>query len=204
MTTRLANPPSLPHLTAKKWPPQGEWTYNDYLRLPDDGRRYEIIEGVLYVTNAPSYDHQYVVNEIHGELRQYVKAKQLGVVLTAPFEVHLPGITQPVQPDILFIAAALQPSPGAKFFSGVPDLIVEVLSPSSYRLDQFVKFDAYERAGVKEYWLANPKTRTITVYFLPERGREYALLGEFTPGETIQSTLFPDLQLTTETLFVTP
>ena len=57
---------------------------------------------------------------------------------------------------------------------------------------------------MKECWLANPKTRTITVYFLPERGREYALLGEFTPGETTQSTLFPDLQLATETLFVHP
>ena len=57
---------------------------------------------------------------------------------------------------------------------------------------------------MKEYWLANPKTRTITVYFLPERGREYTLLSEFAPGETIQSTLFPNLQLTTETLFVTP
>ncbi|MBK9051178.1 MAG: Uma2 family endonuclease [Chloroflexi bacterium] len=56
---------------------------------------------------------------------------------------------------------------------------------------------------MKEYWLANPKTRTITDYFLPERGREYALLGEFAPGETIQSTIFLDLQLTTETLFVT-
>ena len=57
---------------------------------------------------------------------------------------------------------------------------------------------------MKEYWLANPKTRTITVYFLPERGREYALLGEFTPDETIQSTLFPALQLASETLFITP
>jgi Uma2 family endonuclease len=203
MVAQIITPstPSLPGVT--QWPPQGEWRYEDYLRLPDDGRRYEIIEGVLYVTNAPSYDHQYVVNEIHGELRQYIKAKQLGVILTAPFEVHWPGIAQPVQPDILFIVAAAQPASGTKFFPGVPDLIVEVLSPSSYRLDQFIKFDAYERAGVKEYWLANPKTRTITVYFLPEGGREYALMGEFVPGEMVQSFLFPGLQLVVETLFVT-
>jgi Uma2 family endonuclease len=71
------------------WPPPGQWTYEDYLRLPDDGQRYEIIEGVLYVTNAPGFDHQFTVTELVGELRNFVKACKLGVVLTAPFEVHL-------------------------------------------------------------------------------------------------------------------
>lgn len=203
MTTRLANPPSLPRPTVKKWPLQGEWTYDDYLRLPDDGRRYEIIEGVLYVSNAPSHLHQYTVGKIFLALALYVEAMKAGEVIVAPIEVHLPGIAKPVLPDVIFIATANLPTPGFQYFNGAPDLVVEVLSPSTYRLDQSVKLDAYERAGVKEYWLANPKTRTITVYFLPERGREYALLGEFTPGETIQSTLFPDLQLTTETLFIT-
>ncbi len=78
------------------WPDQGSWTYDDYLRLPDDGRRYEIIKGVLYVTNAPAYDHQYAVGEIFGELFSFVEKHDLGIVLTALFEIHLPGIGWPI------------------------------------------------------------------------------------------------------------
>ncbi|MBI4768922.1 MAG: Uma2 family endonuclease [Chloroflexi bacterium] len=185
-------------------PARGEWTYEDYLRLPDDGRRYEIIEGVLYVTNAPSYDHQFTVGELQSELRAFVKARGLGVVLTAPFEVHLPGIARPVQPDVLFIAAERQPHPGASFYEGAPDLIVEVLSPGSLRLDQAVKLSAYERAGVREYWLADPKTRSITTYTLPAGGQEYLLLGQFAAGEHLRSNVLPGLELAVEGLFLPP
>ena len=199
MVTRIA-PPSLP--PERPWPPQGQWTYDDYLRLPDDGQRYEIIEGVLYVANAPSYEHQYTVSELLGELRAFVKARELGVVITAPFEVHLPGgLAKPVQPDVLFIAAAHQPQPGAQVFAGAPDLIVEVLSPSSARLDKYVKFGIYERAGVREYWLADPKTRSVEIYSLPENGNEYVLLGQFGPGEKLRSGLLAELDLLTDHLF---
>lgn len=75
------------------WPAQGQWTYEDYLRLPDDNRRYEIIEGVLYVANAPGFEHQFAVTEIVGELCNFVKQHQLGLILTAPFEVHLSEAT---------------------------------------------------------------------------------------------------------------
>jgi Uma2 family endonuclease len=136
------------------WPPPGQWTYEDYLRLPDDGQRYEIIEGVLYVTNAPGFDHQFTVTELVGELRNFVKACKLGVVLTAPFEVHLSEKSRPVQPDLLFIKQERMPDLEAKFFSGRPDLIAEVLSPSSVRTDRTIKFDAYEEAGMPEYGLS--------------------------------------------------
>src|SRR5436309_3044531 len=106
MVTKVAPLPPSPPGSENVWPPQGQWTYADFLRLPDDGRRYEIIEGVLYVTNAPSYEHQFTVAELIGELRNFVKDRQLGVVLAAPFEVHLPGgAAKPVQPDVLYIAA---------------------------------------------------------------------------------------------------
>ncbi len=85
-------PPPLPPLEEQKdsaWPAQGEWTYEDYLGLPDDGNRYEIIEGVLYVANAPGYDHQYAVMQLSRQMSNWVIERQLGVVLTAPFEVHL-------------------------------------------------------------------------------------------------------------------
>ncbi len=195
----------IPHTAtekATKWPVQGKWTYDDYLRLPDDGRRYEIIAGVLYVANAPSYEHQYTVTKIVSKLEQFVDTVQAGVILTAPFEVHLPGIAQPVQPDVLFIAAERQPEARTQVFTGAPDLIVEVLSPSSLRLDQHIKFGAYEQARVKEYWIADPKTRSVIVYTLPSDSREYVVVGQFALGEMIQSLLFPKLQLAVETVFV--
>jgi Uma2 family endonuclease len=201
MVTRITSP-ALPVLEGEHlWPAQGEWTYEDYLRLPDDGRRYEIIKGVLYVTNAPGYDHQFTVIELAAELRSFVKANKLGVVLTAPFEVHLPGIANPVHPDVFFVAKERQPVRGDKNFRGVPDLIIEVSSPATMRRDHSTKLDAYEQAGVREYWLANPYTRSIMIYTLPAEGQEYILLGEFSAGETLHSAVLPGLELAVDTLF---
>jgi Uma2 family endonuclease len=196
----MAIPIDLPVADEQGWPAQGQWRYEDYLRLPDDGRRYEIIEGVLYVTNAPGYEHQFSVSELLGEIRNFVKEHNLGVVLTAPFEVHLSETTRPVQPDILFIRADRQPTAGAQLFTGAPDLIVEVLSPSSVRADRHVKFDVYERAGVAEYWIANPKTRSVEVYTLS--GGEYALLGEFTEDEPLRSKVLDGIDIVARSLFV--
>ncbi len=176
-----------------------EYTYQDYLDLPDDGQRYEIIEGVLYMSNAPNIDHQFAVSEIHGELRQFVKAHKLGYVLTAPFEVHLAEKTRPVQPDVLFIKTERWPGAGAKFFEGAPDLVVEVLSPSTAHVDKHIKFDAYEKAGIPEYWLVNPKTCSVEVWTLA-RG-EYAILGEFVGEELISSAILPGLAIKTHSLF---
>jgi Uma2 family endonuclease len=182
------------------WPPQGQWTYADYLRLPDDGKRYEIIKGVLYVANAPSYEHQYAVGEIAFALRLFIKQHQSGVILAAPFEVHLAENTKLVQPDILFIPADQQPPAGTQVFVGVPALIVEVISPSSIRLDRTVKFDTYEQVGVAEYWLVDPKAHLVEVYTLA-RG-EYALFGQYTGDEVITSAVLPGLQIKASSLFL--
>ena len=193
----MAIAPTLPK--AQTWPNQGQWTYDDYLRLPDDGQRYEIIEGVLYVTNAPGFDHQLAVSHLVRKLGNFVEDHQLGIVLTAPFEVHLAETSRPVQPDVLFIQQENVPQLDAKYFAGVPTLIVEVLSPSSIRTDRIVKFDAYEQAGVAEYWIVNPKTRSVEVYTLS--GREYALLGEFTSDETLTSGVLAGLEIEVGVLF---
>ena len=76
-----------------QWPCPGHWTYQDYQRLPEDGRRYEIIDGVLYMANAPSYEHQYTVTALAHLFREHVMQRQLGVVLVAPFEIHLSDLT---------------------------------------------------------------------------------------------------------------
>jgi Uma2 family endonuclease len=202
MSTVAAPPDVYAHLPSdQRWPDQGQWTYADFLRLPDDGLRYEIIAGVLYMTNAPDPEHQHAIGEIFGELRDHVKAHQLGVVYTAPIEVHLPGVAQPVQPDVLFIAQNRRDIVKAKFIEGAPDLVVEVTSPSTARLDRKVKLDAHERAGVREYWIANPRTRFVEVYAL-ERG-EYVLRGEHGPGERLDSGMLPGLMALIDALFAT-
>jgi Uma2 family endonuclease len=196
-------PRRLPRLPAREpaWPAQGEWTFEDYKRLPDDGRRYEIIEGVLYVTAAPRLDHQFTAGEIFVALRDCVREQRLGIVIHAPFEVHLPGIARPVQPDVLYIAAERAPGAGAEDFTGAPDLIVEVISPSTARTDRVVKFSAYERAGVREYWLADPTTRSVEVYALSNDGT-FAMAGQYTPGHTLASGVLRDLALPVDELFV--
>lgn len=185
----------------KSTPPREEWRYEDYLNLPDDGQRYEIIGGVLYVTSAPSYDHQFTVLEIAAEMRQFVREHQLGQVLVAPFEIHLAEDTRPLQPDVLFIKKERQPRRGAKFFEGPPDLVVEVISPSSLRTDRLVKFTTYQQFGVAEYWLVDPKYGYVEVYTL-EAG-EFKLLGQFDGEQIIQSKILAGLEIVTQTLFVT-
>lgn len=192
--------PRLP-VRERAWPTQGEWTYEDYESLPDDGRRYEVIEGVLYVTPAPNFDHQYTVGEIFAALRTYVREHQLGMVISAPFEVRLPDIAPVVQPDVLFIAAERTPRPGAARFVGPPALIVEVISRSTARTDKVVKFSAYERAGVREYWLVDVRTHSVEVYSLSEEGT-YELAGQYVSGETVTSTVLSDLALPVDELFV--
>lgn len=180
-------------------PAQGEWTYEDFLHLPDDGRRYEIIEGVLYVSNAPNAEHQFVVTEASRQIGNFVIERKLGRVLVAPFEVHLSERSRLVQPDLLFVRAERWPTGPAAFFDGAPDLILEVVSPSSVRTDRVVKFTAYENAGVPEYWIANPHTRTVEVYTLSNG--EYALLGEYTGDGRMQSLVLAGIDIVTSTLF---
>jgi len=180
-------------------PAQGEWTYDDYQHLPNDGKRYEIINGVLFVANAPNLDHQFAVMEIAAELRNYAKAEGLGHVYVAPCEVHLSERSKPVQPDIFFVRQERLPERRAAFFDGAPDLIVEVISPSSIRLDRVTKFTEYEQTGVQEYWLADPVAHIVEVYVLSNG--EYALLGTFQKEETIQSQIFIDIKIMVNNIF---
>ena len=198
-------PIHLPHLPTRKreWPAQGHWTYGDYKRLPEDGRRYEIIEGVLYMAAAPNFDHQCTVMRLAVHLDHLVTEHRLGIVLVAPFEVRLPGVARVVQPDVLFITSKRTPRRGAARFTGAPDLIIEVLSRSTARTDKVVKFTAYERAGVREYWLVDPRTRSVEVYSLSEKGT-YEMAGQYTAGETVTSTVLSDLALPVDDLFMFP
>lgn len=122
-----------------------------------------------------------------------------GVIIGAPFEVHLTETSRPVQPDVLFLSSEQKPEPGSQKFTGAPTLIMEVISPSSIRLDRQTEFDAYEQADVTEYWLVDPKARSTEVYTLA-RG-EYALFGQYTNDEPIVSKVMEGLNLRNNKLF---
>jgi Uma2 family endonuclease len=188
-------------LLQRSFPPQGQWTWEDYLRLPEDGQRYEIVEGVLHVSPAPSFDHQYVLLELAVLIRQFVKERGLGLVLTAPFDVRLASGADPVQPDLIYFREGNTPAPGAAYFQGVPDLIVEVVSPGSTRLDQHIKFGAYEKAGVPEYWLVDPRGHAVTVFELERTSGEYREVIRAASGDLLTSASFAGLEIPVASLF---
>jgi Uma2 family endonuclease len=191
-------------LSSPDWPRQGSWTYEDYLRLPDDGQRYEVIRGHLYVAPAPSFAHQFAVSKLLRFLDTWVDENNLGVVLAAPFDVRLPArIGDPVQPDIVYIRKAVQPRSGDPNFQGAPDLVVEVASPSTRRLDRTVKLSAYRDAGVSEVWLVDPKARTVQVLVSSAEG-EYRDLGLFRSGEEAFSAVLPGLRVNVDRIFPPP
>ncbi len=187
--------------SGQSWPAQGAWTYGDYLRLPNDGNRYEVIRGVLYVTAAPRWEHQDAGSELETRLRPFVRNRRLGVVVRAPFDVRLPsGISDPVQPDLVFFRKGNAPRRGSHSFEGVPDMVVEILSPGTYHRDHTVKVPAYEEAGVPECWLIDPGARTVVVYVL-EDGR-YVELVRGGAGDEVWSSVVPGFRVPVEDLFV--
>src|SRR5262245_9184016 len=106
-----ARSPALPvALDGHAWPAQGDWTYEDYLRLPEDGNRYEVIRGFLYVTAAPYPLHQYVCSRLPLLVGRFIDERRLGVLLPSPLDVRLPQrIGDPVQPDFVFLRTGNQP-----------------------------------------------------------------------------------------------
>jgi Uma2 family endonuclease len=186
----------------RNWPAQGEWTYEDYLRLPEDGRRYEVLRGVLYVTPSPIYDHQFSVIRLGYRLTQLILEKNLGILLTGPFDVRLPGnLADPVEPDLVFFRKGNEPKVGDKNFAGVPDLVIEVLSPGTRRVDERTKKSIYQEAGVPEYWLVDPQARTIVIYQLSQDGESYVEWTRGGEGDVVGSTVLAGLQLRISEVF---
>lgn len=141
--------------------PAGTWTYEDLFSLPDDGRRYEIIEGELYEMPAPNWDHAMTVMNLILLLAPVVQALG-GRLATAPLDVFFPG-ADPVQPDILVLLPTWEGLLELRGPRGTPDLVIEVLSPSNRGHDLLTKRALYGRASVREYWLVDPANRTVEV-----------------------------------------
>ena len=139
-------------------------TYEDYAALPDDHRRYEIHDGELSVTPTPTFRHQLIIARLLGMLRDHVVAHDLGEVVPSPITVVLSN-TNVVEPDIVYIAKERLGIVSARgTIDGVPTLAIEVLSPSTARIDRQTKKQLFERYGVPCYWIVDIDARVIEVY----------------------------------------
>ncbi len=173
-------------------PKQGNWTYDHYAALPDDGQRYEIVDGVLFLmTAAPNILHQKAVFGIASYLRTYVKDTDLGEVFIAPIDVKLTAETV-VQPDVVVVLKAGFEKITFSCIEGTPDLVVEVSSPRTVGHDRTEKQFAYARAGVSEYWFVDPLAHTVEV--LVVEGKAYKSLGVFSEENTLPSLIVPTIE----------
>jgi Uma2 family endonuclease len=132
-------------------------------------------------------------------MRRHAQENGLGLVLTSPVGVRLPGEATIVEPDVLFVGRARQAIVGDDFIEGAPDLIVEVLSPSNWMLDRTRKLEAYRRAGVAEYWIVDYRARTVDVLVL--EGSEYVQRGQYGVGDVASSEALAGFTLPVADIF---
>jgi Uma2 family endonuclease len=180
-------------------PRQGQWTYADWETLPADGNRYEVINGELYMTTAPSFFHQWIVTRLVRYIGIPAEDQRLAYSIAAPIGVLMPGC-DPVQPDYVVVLASRASIIRDRRIWGVPDLLVEVLSPSNAAFDEEIKLAAYEAAGVPEYAIIDPRARVLTHYRLDPAG-SYLPPRIFTAGETVTFDCLPTLPVPVADLF---
>ena len=166
---------------AVEGPRQGEWTYADWEELGRaDDKRYEIIDGVLYMTTAPKDFHQWIISRLIRFVGIPAEDQDVADWRVAPIGVLMPDC-DPVQPDFLIILKEHTGIIHDGRIRGVPDLIVEVLSPGSVDYDEGVKLEAYAKAGVPEYAVIDPAKRALRLYALDQPGQYHdarALAGD--------------------------
>ena len=173
------------------------YTYQDYLKLEDD-KRYELIEGELIMVPAPGTEHQRNAREILVKLYLFVNETGLGEVFFAPTDVILSEECV-VQPDLLFISKERLNIIEKRGVFGPPDLVVEIISPSTALFDATTKRDIYERFGIREYWLVSPEEKMVEVFTL-EEGR-YKIFSQARQAGKIQSWLLAEFELDLRDIF---
>jgi len=182
-----------------------KYTFEDYLTW-NDGKRWEIIDGVIYLMSPmPSLEHQKISVNLVQNFAAYLKGKKCQV-FHPPFDVRLPKENEhskkastTVQPDITVICDSNKlDSKGCK---GSPDLIVEILSPSTSKHDTITKYKLYEQNAVKEYWIVDPLNQLVSRFHYDESLKEYKKPEYFSREDIIIPIIFPDLQIKLEEVF---
>jgi len=182
--------------------PRVKFTYEDYKSLPEsETKRYELLGGDLVLVPSPTEYHQRISRNLEFMLWRFVKEQDLGWVYDAPLDVVLgQGDTREVvQPDIFFISKEREKIIAEEEIRGAPDLVVEIISPGTAERDRGYKKTLYARHGVKEYWIVDPKGKTVEVYTLGEKGFE--LVRAYEAGEALKSPLLEGLEVDLNEVF---
>lgn len=161
----------------------------EYEALPDSEHPIELIGGELSAVSPPSFIHQVIVVDTSFMLKQL---RPDGRTLVASLSVYLDE-KNVLEPDVLWIAPVSQATRLARGVKGAPDLIIEVLSPSTARYDKIVKFQLYEKHGTQEYWIIEPERQQVEVW--KRDGTEFVLFGTFGPSDSFDS---PTLERTVD------
>jgi Uma2 family endonuclease len=195
MTAPDDNPQIITPVDWLPGPNQGDWTANEYMALPDDGKRYEIANGVLLSVPLLTGPHRDTIGEIFFYLRSHIKLPGLGLILQTPTTVEL---TQKdvFQPDMCVVMNAHLDRVEGKRIVGAPDLVVEVSSPGTAAFERLTKYDVYEYAGVKEYWIVNLDRRNVEIFALEDDA--YYLLGVFHGEQKVRSRIISWLSVRVE------
>ncbi|HLY09735.1 MAG TPA: Uma2 family endonuclease [Planctomycetota bacterium] len=172
------------------------YTSSDFLKFPDDGNRHEVINGEWIRTPPPSLDHQRVVGMLYATLRSHAADRGLGEAFVAPVGVLL-SPTDAIQPDVVFVSEKRAKLKKKDAIHGAPDLMVEVLSPSTTSVDRTRKLTLYEKSGVREYWIVDPASRTVEIHEFGGARR----LRVHQEGQSFESAVLPGLSLAVSAIF---
>ena len=164
-------------------------TYEDYLQFPEDGRRHEIIDGDHYVSAAPSMSHQWILTRLVVQLYREICEPGLGYLAPAPIDTVLTE-ADVVQPNIVVTLDRDGTVIRRERIEGAPDLVVEILSPSTAYRDRGLKLDRYQKAGVSEYWMVDPERKVVQQYVLTEG--VFRSTGEHSDRSAVACTGTPD------------
>lgn len=182
---------------------QGGYTYEDYLKLPEEpGYRYEILEGYLVKEPSPTKHHQRISAVLFRQLADFFDSfDPEGELFFAPLDVTL-TMHNVVQPDILFISGSNKQDKYEERIDGPCDLVVEVMSRSNRRKDRLQKMEIYRKAGTPHYWLADPDENTLEAFVL--KGENYSLISAGSTGDRFTHPDFPGLELDLDKIFYRP
>jgi len=176
-------------------------TYDDFLLFPDDGKRHELIDGEHYVTPSPNLRHQRISGNIHLLIGHWLESHPIGQLYYAPLDVVF-STHDVVEPDLLYMSnARANEVLTAANVKGVPELVIEIGSPSTRKRDETIKRRLYERSGVSEYWFVDPDADVIRVYT-----REGSTLGSARElsreaGDVLTTPLLPGLDVPLSRVF---
>ena len=173
-------------------------TFEEFRQFPIDGKRYELVRGEVHVTPAPNTRHQFILRRLVASLERHMARNPVGEFAFAPLDVRLASDIV-FQPDLIFVSAARTEILGDDFVSGPPDIVVEILSPSTSAHDRAVKIPLYAQAGVPEIWIIDAQAKTVEILKL--QGKKYFVDSILAGDQILTSSQLPDWKLPLGELF---